>query len=60
MEWLVARSFNHAVDCYARAEEELCGAWALKAIELAGWMDDGGELRGVLEGKFAKLNFEAK
>lgn len=60
MEWLVASTFNQAVDFYSMAREDECGLWALKAIELAGWMDDGGELRGVLEGKFAKLKFEAK
>lgn len=57
VEWLVATAFNHAVDFYARGEEDACHQWALRAMELAACMDDGGGLRDVLQDKFAKLTF---
>ncbi|UKZ81939.1 hypothetical protein TrVFT333_009717 [Trichoderma virens FT-333] len=41
LEWLVATSFNHAIDYYARGEEETCHRWALKAMHLAEYIDDG-------------------
>ncbi|EHK16036.1 uncharacterized protein TRIVIDRAFT_40031, partial [Trichoderma virens Gv29-8] len=57
LEWLVATSFNHAIDYYARGEEEPCHRWALKAMHLAEYIDDGGVLRDTLHEKFAKLQF---
>lgn len=60
LEWLVASTFNHAIDFYARGEEEACHRWALKAMELAAYMDDEGQLRGLLQDKFAKLRFETR
>ncbi|KAL7962386.1 meiosis protein SPO22/ZIP4 like domain-containing protein [Trichoderma compactum] len=58
LEWLVATSFNHAIDYYARGEEEPCHRWALKAMHLAEYVDDGGLLRDTLQEKFAKLQFD--
>lgn len=60
-EWLVATTFNHAVDLYARGEEEPCHVWALKAMELArcAGADDNGQLATTLERKFAKLRFRS-
>ncbi|KAJ4857691.1 meiosis protein SPO22/ZIP4 like domain-containing protein [Trichoderma breve] len=58
LEWLVATSFNHAIDYYARGEEEPCHRWALKAMHLAEYIDDGGLLRDTLQEKFAKLQFD--
>jgi hypothetical protein len=57
VEWLVATAFNHAVDFYARGEEDACHRWALGAMELAACMGDGARLRDVLQEKFAKLSF---
>jgi hypothetical protein len=60
LEWLIASTFNHAVDLYARREgRDVCHRWALKAIELAGFMEDGGSLRNLLQQRLAKLSFEA-
>ncbi|KAL7799887.1 meiosis protein SPO22/ZIP4 like domain-containing protein [Trichoderma ceciliae] len=58
LEWLVATTFNHAVDYYARGDEEPCHRWALKAMDLAEYIDDGGVLRDTLQAKFAKLQFD--
>ncbi|KAI6780858.1 uncharacterized protein J7T54_007338 [Emericellopsis cladophorae] len=58
LEWLVARTFNHAIDYYARGEEEDCRIWARKGMALAGAMSDGGVLRTMLEERFAKLRFD--
>ncbi|PNP45998.1 hypothetical protein THARTR1_10832 [Trichoderma harzianum] len=58
LEWLVATSFNHAIDYYARGEEESCHRWALKAMHLAEYIDDGGLMRDTLQEKFAKLQFD--
>ncbi|KAH6608155.1 hypothetical protein Trco_004468 [Trichoderma cornu-damae] len=58
LEWLVATSFNHAVDYYARGDEGPCHVWALKAMDLAEYVDDGGVLRDTLQAKFAKLQFD--
>ena len=60
MEWLVATSFNHGIDYYARGQEELCHGWALKAMDLAEYVDDGGKLRDLLQEKFAKLKIQGQ
>lgn len=59
IEWLVATTFNHAIDYYARGEENPCHSWALKAMELAGYLEDGGVLRGSLQAKFARLRLQS-
>lgn len=59
LEWLAATTFNHAVDFYARGEEDACHQWALGAMDLPTYVDDGG-LRGMLQDKFAKLRFTAR
>lgn len=58
VEWLVAAAFNHAIDYYARGEEESCHRWALRAMHLAEYVGDGGLLRDTLQDKFAKLQFD--
>ncbi|POR34574.1 Uncharacterized protein TPAR_05222 [Tolypocladium paradoxum] len=60
LEWLVATTFNHAVDFYARGEEDPCHRWALKAMDLAEYVGDGGGLAATLQDKFAKLRFESR
>jgi hypothetical protein len=51
-------TFNHAIDLYARGEEEMCQKWALKAMELAAYMKDDGQMKLLLEAKFSKLRFQ--
>jgi hypothetical protein len=58
LEWLVATVFNHAVDFYARGDEHQCHSWALKAMDLAEYVTDGGDLGNTLQDKFAKLRFD--
>lgn len=53
----MATSFNHAVDFYARNEEEKCHKWALKSIDLATFMKDDGNYRNLLQEKFSHLRF---
>ncbi|KAK5997795.1 hypothetical protein PT974_00156 [Cladobotryum mycophilum] len=57
LEWLVATVFNHAIDYYARGDEDHCHRWALKAMDLAEYVDEGSGLRNSLQTKFAKLRF---
>lgn len=57
LDWLVATSFNHAIDFYARGDEAPCHRWALKAMDLAEYMDDQGSMRNMLQERFAKLKF---
>ena len=58
LEWLVASTFNHAVDHYARGEEASCHKWVLKAMDLAEYVDDKGALAATLQDRFARLRFE--
>ncbi|KAJ6439499.1 TPR-like protein [Purpureocillium lavendulum] len=58
LEWLVASSFNHAVDQFARGDEAGCHRWALKAMDLAGQVDDNGALAAALHDRFARMRFE--
>lgn len=58
LEWLVATTFNHAIDFYAHGEEDPCHRWALRAMDLAAYLEDNGQLQNVLQAKFAKLRFE--
>ncbi|KAH7133344.1 meiosis protein SPO22/ZIP4 like-domain-containing protein [Dactylonectria estremocensis] len=57
LDWVVATTFNHAIDILARGDEALCHRWALKALDLAEYMDDGGDMRNVLQERVLKLDF---
>lgn len=52
-------SFNHAIDFYARSEEEKCLRWAHKARDLATFMKDGGKYKKLLQDRLGKLRFGA-
>ncbi|PHH58857.1 hypothetical protein CDD81_4263 [Ophiocordyceps australis] len=58
IEWLVATAFNHGIDYYARADEEACCCWAMRAMDLAALLGDGGALAEVLRTRFAQLRFQ--
>jgi hypothetical protein len=51
-------TFNHAIDLFARGEDKMCQKWALKAMELAAFMMDDGQMKQLLEAKFSKLRFQ--
>ena len=58
LEWLIATTFNHAVDYYTRGEQGLCHRWAFKAMDLAAYVDDGEALRNTMQSKVAKLRLD--
>ncbi|KAF5027780.1 hypothetical protein F66182_111 [Fusarium sp. NRRL 66182] len=55
LDWIIATTFNHAIDILARGDEDLCQRWALKALDLAEHLDDGGDMRDVLRERVVKL-----
>ncbi|KAF4459421.1 transcription factor [Fusarium albosuccineum] len=55
LDWIVATAFNHSLDILARGDEKLCQQWALKALELAEYMDDGGDMKHVLRERVVKM-----
>ncbi|KAJ4319655.1 sporulation-specific protein 22 [Neodidymelliopsis sp. IMI 364377] len=58
LEWLATSSFNRAVDYYLQDNDTKCKEWAEKAMILAQWLEDDGQLRDLLMGKFSVLQFE--
>ncbi|GKT44533.1 uncharacterized protein ColSpa_04714 [Colletotrichum spaethianum] len=55
LEWLVAMSFNQAVDAYNARQDDECTKWAELAMNLAHYADDGGALEAMLHENWAKL-----
>lgn len=60
VEWLVATTFNHGIEYYVGGEGGPCHCWALRAMDLANYVDDGGVMRDTLHHKFAQLQFEGR
>ncbi|KAL6717482.1 sporulation-specific protein 22 [Lecanora helva] len=57
LEWLVATSFNHAIDLYCATQEAACRRWAERALALSDLCDDGGRLHGLLQEKYLGLSW---
>ena len=55
LEWLVTKTFNHAIDFYCSSQDTECRKWAEKALTLAALCSDGGTLHTLLQGKFQSL-----
>ncbi|GKU11490.1 unnamed protein product [Fusarium langsethiae] len=55
LDYIVVATFNHAVDISGGGDEALCQQWALKALELAEYMDDGGDMRDSLCERAAEM-----
>ncbi|WAO83090.1 Hypothetical protein NCS54_00027000 [Fusarium falciforme] len=55
LDWIVVTTFNHSLDIHARGDEEMCQQWAHKALALAEYMSDRGDLKDVLRERVAKL-----
>ncbi|KAF5973420.1 transcription factor [Fusarium bulbicola] len=55
LDWIIATTFNHAIDILARGDEDLCQQWAMKALDLTEYMDDNGDIRDVLRERVVKL-----
>ncbi|KAM0464297.1 hypothetical protein ACHAPV_002851 [Trichoderma viride] len=60
IEWLVATTFNHGIEYYVRGESDSCHRWALKAMDLANYVDDGGVMRNMLHDKFSQLQLDGR
>ncbi|KAL7969957.1 meiosis protein SPO22/ZIP4 like domain-containing protein [Trichoderma sp. SZMC 28014] len=60
VEWLVATTFNHGTEYYVRGESDSCHRWALKAMDLATYVDDGGVMKDMLHDKFCRLQFDGR
>ena len=58
LEWLATSSFNRAVDYYLSENDAKCKEWAEKAMTVAQWLEDDGQLRDLLMGKFSALQFD--
>ncbi|CCT61743.1 related to transcription factors [Fusarium fujikuroi IMI 58289] len=55
LDWIIATTFNHAIDILARGDEDLCQQWAMKALDLTKYMDDNGDMRDMLQERVVKL-----
>ncbi|KAF5598425.1 transcription factor [Fusarium pseudocircinatum] len=55
LDWIIATTFNHAIDVLARGDEDLCQQWAMKALDLTEHMDDNGDMRDMLRERVVKL-----
>lgn len=58
LEWMATSSFNRAVDYYLSGNDAKCQDWAEKAMTAAQWLEDNGQLRGLLMEKFLGLKFD--
>lgn len=58
LEWMATTSFNRAVDYYLSENDAKCKQWAEKAMTVAQWLEDDGQLRDLLMGKFSTLQFD--
>lgn len=59
LEWLATTAFNRAVDYYCTSDDVKTKLWVEKALMLAGDVDDGGNLRQLLEEKYSGLSWDA-
>lgn len=57
LEWMATSAFNRAIDYYVGEDDSKCKVWAEKAMTVAQWLEDDGQLRDLLMGKFSALQF---
>jgi hypothetical protein len=57
LEWMATSAYNRAVDYYVAEDDAKCKVWAEKAMIVAQWLEDDGQLRDLLMGKFSTLQF---
>lgn len=48
LDFILATTFNHAIDIFRGGNEELGQQWTMKALELAEYVNDGGDMRDTL------------
>ncbi|KAH7257673.1 meiosis protein SPO22/ZIP4 like-domain-containing protein [Fusarium tricinctum] len=56
LDWIIPTIFNHGIDILARGDRDLCQQWTLKALDLAEYVNDGGNMRDTLRERVVKLN----
>ncbi|SPJ87099.1 related to transcription factors [Fusarium torulosum] len=56
LDWIIPTTFNHGIDILARGDQDLCQQWTLKALDLAEYVNDGGDMRDTLRERIVKLN----
>ena len=54
---MATSAYNRAVDYYVSEDGAKCKVWAEKAMIVAQWLEDEGQLRDLLMGKFSTLQF---
>lgn len=57
LEWMAISAYNRAIDYYVSEDDAKCKIWAEKAMIVAQWLEDDGQLRDLLMGKFSALQF---
>jgi hypothetical protein len=55
LEWMATSAFNLAIDYYVADDDANCTLWAEKAMTVAQWLEDDGQLRDTLMKKYAAL-----
>ena len=58
LEWMATSAFNRAIDYYVGDNDANCKLWAEKAMTVAQWLEDGGQLRDTLIKKYAALQLD--
>ncbi|KAI9644262.1 Transcription factor [Ciborinia camelliae] len=59
LDWLATKSFNYAIDLYSADQDEACKRWAEKAIRVAGYCADNGNLERLLRERVGGLRFDS-
>jgi hypothetical protein len=52
---MATSAFNLAIDYYVADDDANCTLWAEKAMTVAQWLEDDGQLRDTLMEKYAAL-----
>lgn len=58
LEWMATSAFNRAIDYYVADDDAKCELWAKKAMTVAQWLEDDGQLQDILMEKYAALQLE--
>ncbi|KAK0108478.1 hypothetical protein ONS95_003281 [Cadophora gregata] len=58
-EWMATTAFNRAVDLYCAGDDQNAKDWADKALNIAQYCLDEGNLERLLQSKLLELNFSA-
>lgn len=54
VEWIASTAYNHSIDLWCHDQAEECRWWAEKAISLAHYSNDGGQLEAMLQERYIK------